>query len=259
MENYTTTCTTSTDNVEPFCIDIAGTDAIFTPTDYAAFLDLQLYPAIAAAVVAIYNIPGMPDLILSPTVLAAIFRQCFPGASCNPGWIYSWSDPAILALNPDPAVQAMLYAAGNITLVVRADGSGTTEIFKNALNIFDPVNFGGQVFNNSGSSEQNAIWVNVSVTYANTNNGVVAHVLSTPGAIGYTSLDLARSTSGIRYAGAGPSLLASDGALRATSETVGQEATGTQFSQKFASFVVGFASAISKKIKLFRVAKRRLV
>jgi len=213
-------CTAATDPTPPYYIDIAGTDSIFNPPDYEEYPDLQLYPAIAAAVVAIYNLPGIPDLILTPAVLAAIFRQCLPTATCTPGWIYSWSDHAIVALNPTLATQ--LAAFGNISVIVRADGSGTTEIFKNALNIFDPVGFGGQVFNNTGpTGAQSATWYNVSVTKGNTNNGVVAHVLAKVGAIGYTSLDLARSTTGIKYAGVGPSLLASDGVLRATSETVG--------------------------------------
>jgi len=163
----------------------------------------------------------MPDLILTPVVLAAIFRQCLGNATCPEGWIYSWSDPAILALNPDPATQALLRAAGNITVVVRADNSGTTEIFKSALNAYDPYAFGVQIFANNGpSGAQSAVWYNASVTHGNTNQGVVAHVLAVSGAIGYTSLDLARSTDGIRYAGAGPSVLTPDLVLRATTDSV---------------------------------------
>ena len=224
LEDFWLDCNTtnpSTDNTPPFVVDWAGTDSIFTSTDYAHYPDLQLYPAIAAAVVAIYNLPGGPDLVLTPVVLAAIFRQCIPGATCLPGWIYSWSDPAILALNTDPAVQAILQAAGNITLVVRADNSGTTEIFKNALNIVDPSGFGAQVYANNGpSGAQSAVWYNVQVIHGNTNNGVVAHVLAVPGALGYTSLDVARSATGLKYAGGGPSILATDGILRATTQSV---------------------------------------
>lgn len=57
-------------------VDIGATDGLLTPADYFNFPDLQLLPAIAGAVVPIYNIPelkGLDPLILSRSSLVNIY------------------------------------------------------------------------------------------------------------------------------------------------------------------------------------------
>lgn len=97
-----------------------------------------MYPAVAAAVVPVYNIKALRDqgldLVLDRATLPAIFL----------GDIYEWTDPAILAIQPGGAngqIATILknMADPTITPVVRNDGSGTTEIFTVALGLFEPT------------------------------------------------------------------------------------------------------------------------
>lgn len=79
--------------------DFGASDAPLTAAEYGGTgSDLQMLPALAAAVVFIYNVPelsGQPTLILSRSVAANIYL----------GNITKWNDPAIVAINPDLAVR----------------------------------------------------------------------------------------------------------------------------------------------------------
>jgi hypothetical protein len=98
-----------------------------TSADLAIAHDLKMYPAFAGSVVNVYNIPrlpaGTPPLILSRSNLVAIFTR----------QITSWGDPLLTMDNPWLAP----FFLQQIVLVVRADSSGTTNIFSNALSHFD--------------------------------------------------------------------------------------------------------------------------
>lgn len=116
-------------------IDFAGSDSLLTKADYDAFPDLQMFPALAGAVVAVYNIPELSSsanssyrLILSRQNIADIFK----------GAITKWNDLRILKNNP--SIRATLVRiTHDIKTVVRTDSSGTSEIFTTALSLFDPV------------------------------------------------------------------------------------------------------------------------
>jgi phosphate transport system substrate-binding protein len=76
-------------------------------------------PATMGAVVVTYNVDGLAsDLKLDGKTLASIFL----------GEITKWNDAAIAKLNPD-----MTLPDSAITIVHRADGSGTTNIFTDYL------------------------------------------------------------------------------------------------------------------------------
>jgi hypothetical protein len=97
-----------------------------------------MYPATAAAVVPVYNLPqlGNNSLVLDRSVLPKIFL----------GDIYLWNDTAVLALQDDATRAALLGLEDQtIRVVVRDDGSGTTEIFTKALSLFDPDGFGARI------------------------------------------------------------------------------------------------------------------
>ena len=81
---------------------------------------LMQFPAVMGGVVPTINLPGIGagQLKLSGPVLADIFM----------GKIKKWNDPAIAALNKDAKLPEEA-----ITVVHRADGSGTTFIFTNYL------------------------------------------------------------------------------------------------------------------------------
>jgi phosphate transport system substrate-binding protein len=81
---------------------------------------LVQFPTLIGGVVPIFNLPGITagQIVLSPEVLADIFL----------GKIKTWNDPAIAKLNPK-----IKLPSDAITVVHRADGSGTTFIFTNYL------------------------------------------------------------------------------------------------------------------------------
>jgi phosphate transport system substrate-binding protein len=155
-------------------LDFAGSDAMLSADEYAAGKDLQMYPTLAGAVVPIYNVEGVNQtLVLDGVVLAGIYNAT----------ITKWNDPAIAALNPGVS----LPDAG-ITAVHRSDGSGTTEIFTNALSAFS-----ADWKANVGASTS----VEWPVDKAGTgiggkgNQGVAAAVQNTPDSIGYVELSFA--------------------------------------------------------------------
>ena len=100
-------------------VDFGASDAPLK----AAQLDeagLIQFPMVVGGVVPILNVSGISpgQLKLSPKVLSDIFL----------GNVAKWDDAAIKALNPDVSLPSL-----DITVVHRADGSGTTWIFTNYL------------------------------------------------------------------------------------------------------------------------------
>ena len=119
-------------------VDFAGTDALPTPADYERFPDLQLYPTLAGAVVPIYNLQPdtaakkrttgrTPDLVLTPELLIQMFM----------GRVTQWDDPRVLAVNP--GLELVVPPNQTIELVVEAECSGLTAIFKKSLGALDAV------------------------------------------------------------------------------------------------------------------------
>jgi phosphate transport system substrate-binding protein len=155
-------------------LDFAGSDSVLTSDEYTAGKDLQMYPTLAGAVVMIYNVPEVSQpLVFDGAVLVGIYNAT----------ITKWNDPAIAALNP-----GVNLPDATITAVHRSDGSGTTEIFTNALSAFSadwknnvgagtsvewPVDKAGNGIGGKGSQ------------------GVSAAVQNTPDSIGYVELSYA--------------------------------------------------------------------
>ena len=104
-------------------VDFGATDAPLA-TDRLAATGLQQFPAVIGAVVPVVNIAGIAPgkLVLDATVLSAIYR----------GHIVNWRDPAIAALNPGLALPD-----ANITVVHRADASGSTWLWSRWLSASD--------------------------------------------------------------------------------------------------------------------------
>ncbi|MCC6764332.1 MAG: phosphate ABC transporter substrate-binding protein PstS [Deltaproteobacteria bacterium] len=75
-------------------------------------------PTVMGAVVLTYNVEGLPELKLTPEIVADVFL----------GRIVKWNDGAIAAANPGAALPAQ-----DIVVVHRSDGSGTTYIFTDYL------------------------------------------------------------------------------------------------------------------------------
>jgi phosphate transport system substrate-binding protein len=129
--------------------------------------DVLLLPVTAGSIVLCYNLPGMSaDLKLFREAYLKVFL----------GEITQWNDPLIARANPDVVLPDM-----PITVVRRAEGSGTTYVFTKHLDAVGkqlgiPWKFG---VNKSSSSWQK------DTIGARGNPGVAALVQQTPGSIGY--------------------------------------------------------------------------
>jgi phosphate transport system substrate-binding protein len=154
-------------------VDFAGSDSAMTDEQIAKVAGgVQLLPLTAGEVVLAYNLPGVKDLKLSREVYPAIFL----------GKITKWNDPKIKAANPGANLPDL-----NITVVRRADSSGTTFVFTNHLSAISPewkkaVGAGNSV--NWPSSDK--------IVAAPKNDGVTATVKQTAGAIGYIEYSYAK-------------------------------------------------------------------
>ena len=104
-------------------VDFGATDAPL-PADQLAATGLRQFPAVIGAVVPVVNLSGIAPgkLVLDAATLSAIYR----------GRITNWRDPAIAALNPGLALPD-----ANITVVHRADASGSTWLFSRWLSESD--------------------------------------------------------------------------------------------------------------------------
>ena len=133
---------------------------------------VQLLPMTAGEVVLAYNIPGVTGLRLPRDVYPAIFL----------GKITKWNDPKIVAANPGAKLPDM-----QITVVRRADSSGTTFVFTNHLAaVSEEWKKGPGVGNtvNWPASDK--------IVATPKNDGVTATVKQTKGSIGYIEYSYAK-------------------------------------------------------------------
>ena len=156
-------------------VDFGATDAPLTFDELEAGGMVQ-FPAIIGGVVTVVNIDGIKpgQLKLSSDVLSDIFQ----------GTLTNWNDKRIALLNP-----GLQIPAGDITVVTRADGSGTTAIFTNYLSKVnkswkDAVGFGAAVK-----------WPAASTVSGKGNEGVSANVTRIKNSIGYVEYAYAKKNN----------------------------------------------------------------
>jgi phosphate transport system substrate-binding protein len=128
---------------------------------------LVLVPTAGGAVAVVYNLPGVNNVQLSRQVLPKIFS----------GEITNWKQ-----VNPKLPNKP-------IKVVVRADGSGTTEIFTSHLSAISPA------FKQKVGASKEPNW-GFTVLKGPKNDGVAALVKQTEGAIGYVQDTYARKSVG---------------------------------------------------------------
>jgi len=106
-------------------VDFGASDAPMSDEDLKAAPGPILHiPTVLGAVVVTYNVPSITQpLNLSAEVVADIFL----------GKIKKWNDPRLKQDNPNADLPA-----GDITVVHRADGSGTTFVFTDYLSKVSP-------------------------------------------------------------------------------------------------------------------------
>lgn len=145
-------------------VDFGATDDPVSEAQLKAKNQYQ-FPTVIGGVVPVINIRGVApgQIVLDGKTLADIFE----------GRVRKWTDPAIVRLNPN-----IKFPDKEITLAVRADGSGTTAVFTDYLS---------QV----SASFKQTVGAGKTVSFkGNTvagkgNAGVAAFVKQIDGAIGY--------------------------------------------------------------------------
>ncbi|MDF2696899.1 MAG: Phosphate transporter, periplasmic phosphate-binding protein PstS, partial [Labilithrix sp.] len=129
-------------------------------------------PMTIGAVVVTYNVPGVTELKLAPDVVADVFR----------GVVSRWDDARVRATNPGITVPSE-----PITVVHRADGSGTSATFTTFLSRHSEA---WRADVGAGVAPRFPVGVG-----ARGNDGVTAYVKTTPYAIGYVELAHARQAN----------------------------------------------------------------
>ncbi len=134
---------------------------------------LVQFPAIIGGVVPVINVEGIKpgQIKLDGATLADIFQ----------GTITNWNDKRIAALNPGVKIPA-----GDITIVHRADGSGTTAIFTDYL---AKVSSNWKSAVGSGAAVK---WPAASSVGGKGNEGVAANVTRVKNSIGYVEYAYAK-------------------------------------------------------------------
>jgi phosphate transport system substrate-binding protein len=150
-------------------VDFGASDAPMKPEDLAKF-GLGQFPTVIGGVVPVVNIPGVAAgrIRFTGPVLADLFL----------GKIKTWNDPAIAALNP-----GLTLPATKVTIVHRADGSGTTFNFVNYLSKVSP---GWKAAVGEGTTVKWPAGIG-----GKGNEGVAAYVKQIKGGIGYVELSYA--------------------------------------------------------------------
>lgn len=155
-------------------VDFAASDSAMKAEEIAKVGEgVQLLPMTAGEIVLAYNLPGNPKgLKLSREVYSDIFL----------GKITQWNDPKIVATNPD-----LKLPATPITVVVRADSSGTTAVFTKHLSAIN-ADF------KSTLGEGNTVNWPATDKFIKSpkNDGITATVRQTPGSIGYIEYGFAK-------------------------------------------------------------------
>jgi phosphate transport system substrate-binding protein len=155
-------------------VNFAGSDSPIPAKEASGFSGKTVlyFPVIIGPIAMAYNLPGVSNLKLDPTVIANIFQ----------GKIKTWNDPAIKADNAGASLPST-----PITLAVRSDSSGTTQNF--TLFIQDAAGSAWTL-----GSDSTIKWPS-SARAGDGNGGVAQVVKSTPGAIGYVDYTDAKASS----------------------------------------------------------------
>jgi len=153
-------------------VTFGATDAPVSGDELARDAMVQ-FPAIIGGTVPVFNLDGFAagDLRITGPVLADMFL----------GKITKWNDPKIVALNPGKTLPDLA-----ITVVHRADGSGTTFNFTDYLSAVSE-DWAGKV--GKGAAVK---WPASTSVGGKGNEGVAANVARTKGALGYVEYAYAK-------------------------------------------------------------------
>ena len=154
-------------------VDFAGSDSYITGDEIKKAQtrcggDYVEVPVYISPIAVVYNLQGVTDLQLSPSVIAKIFNKK----------ITTWNDPAIAALNPGKTLPATPIAP-----VHRSDKSGTTANFTDYLAQAAPADW---------TYKSGDTWPSQGGEAAQGTSGVVGAVKAGQGTIGYADASQAQ-------------------------------------------------------------------
>lgn len=131
------------------------------------------FPAVIGGVVLVVNLKGFQpgEIVLDGKTVADIYE----------GKIKNWNDPAIARLNPK-----LKFPDQAITVIIRADGSGTTAVFSNYLTQVS------KSFKDNIGEGKALNWKGATYSAGKGNAGVAAMVQNINGAIGYVEYAFAK-------------------------------------------------------------------
>lgn len=168
----------------------AGSDSTLKPEEAAAADKVCdggkaiNIPMVGGAIAVAYNLEGVPNLVLTPQVVAGIFDSK----------ITRWNDPAIVQLNPDVSLPDAAIAQFH-----RSDESGTTANFTSYL---------AATAAKEWSHEPGKAWTAPGGQGSKGSDGVASSLLLTPNSIGYVELSFVTEGGDLKAAridnGAGP-------------------------------------------------------
>jgi len=155
-------------------VDFAASDSAMSKKDMAKVPEgVQLLPMTAGEIVLAYNLPGNPKGVRLPR---EVYSNIFLGK------ITRWNDARITAANPAVSLPDL-----PITVVVRADSSGTTAVFSKHLAAINDA------FRKTLGEGNTVNWpASDKFIKSPKNDGVTATVRQTPGAIGYIEYAFAK-------------------------------------------------------------------
>jgi phosphate transport system substrate-binding protein len=159
-------------------VDFGASDVPMTDEQLKAYQDkhgfgILHFPTVLGAVVPTYNVPGVTAALnFTPEALAGIFL----------GKITKWNDPAIAGAN-----KGVTLPAGDIVVVHRAEGSGTSFIWTDYLS---------KVSDEWKNKVGKGAAINWPVGLGGKGNeGVTGQIKNTPNSIGYVELIYAVSNN----------------------------------------------------------------
>jgi phosphate transport system substrate-binding protein len=153
-------------------VDFAASDPPLSDEQLARQPGVVHVPAFVGCVAVAYQLPGVERLHFNPEVLAGIFE----------GKIARWTDPFLAAVNPGARLPDL-----PVTVVARADESGTTQLFTTFLSSLD-AGFSREIGTGKLVRWPKAVSV--------AGSGELAKkIAATPGAIGYVELGHARDAA----------------------------------------------------------------
>ena len=155
-------------------VDFAASDAAMTDEEISKVPGgVQLLPMTGGEIVLGYNLPGNPKGLKLP-------RDVYTGIFL--GRITKWSDPKLKAANP-----GVNLPDTDITVVRRADSSGTTFVFTSHLSAIS------EEWKKGPGAGTTVNWPKSDKFVASPkNDGVSATIKQTPGAIGYLEFAFAK-------------------------------------------------------------------